>query len=222
MKDEEQGWQVLNTLPGNLIIHATKAGCYYSSLTRDETVKKEEERLPASNVARAAQAVKEKRKVIFNNSLPDVPTCWNASLVRNISLAVRNEQSPTSKAAILAQEPVPTQFLSQLKPARLFPSPNPSPGRSLGVCRASIGVTFTSETRTTITTSSTKGSSQTVIQQVGTNAFLAFTPTYECWQGDANCGKDDKGNNIFVPNVDFCQPAMTDDKLSGKHNMVYI
>ena len=72
-------------------------------------------------------------------------------------------------------------------------------------------------TSTTITNSTTITVTHNIGQQPGTNAFVTFTPTYNCWGVTVDCGTEDQGD------FDYCQPALTPDGkgVEGDYTVVY-
>lgn len=53
---------------------------------------------------------------------------------------------------------------------------------------------------------------------LGTNAFLSFTPTYDCWSSDMDCGKGPTTGQPFT----LCQPQMVGTVPAGTYNVVYV
>lgn len=86
----------------------------------------------------------------------------------------------------------------------------------------SLAQAWMEDTGSTITTSLSNTTQQTITQQTGTRAFLSFIPEYACWKGDADCGKDKDGEEIEVREMAFCQPLMDGGLLSGSWIMVYV
>lgn len=74
----------------------------------------------------------------------------------------------------------------------------------------STGTTITNTTAVTVT--------NTLGQEPGTQAFVTFTPTYNCWIADVDCGTPSTGT------FDFCQPALGPDGTSpqGDYTVVYV
>ena len=79
----------------------------------------------------------------------------------------------------------------------------------------SLAVAVAQTTDTTITNSTTVAVTNTMGQQLGTYAFVTFTPTYLCWLSKIDCGK-----GLSTP-FDFCQPQMSGQLLEGDYNVVY-
>ncbi|KAF2463427.1 uncharacterized protein BDR25DRAFT_319952 [Lindgomyces ingoldianus] len=88
----------------------------------------------------------------------------------------------------------------------------------------SLAHAWTEDTGTTVTTGWSNTTSQQIVQQVGTHAFLSFTPFYVCWKGDASCGNDDAGNEILIKGMDFCQPSLKEggSEVVGEYSVVYM
>lgn len=72
-----------------------------------------------------------------------------------------------------------------------------------------------SSTSTTIMNSTTTTVSHTLGQQVGTTAFVTFTPTYLCWSVTVDCGAGES------PMFRFCQPQIQGSLLEGDYTVVY-
>jgi len=72
-----------------------------------------------------------------------------------------------------------------------------------------------SSTSTTIMNSTTTTVSHTLGQQVGTTAFVTFTPTYLCWSVTVDCGAG------VSPMFRFCQPQIQGSLLEGDYTVVY-
>jgi hypothetical protein len=90
---------------------------------------------------------------------------------------------------------------------------------------ASLAKAWSEDTGTTVTTVWSNSTQQSLVQQVGTFAMLTFTPWYVCWKGNAECGKDEGGNDIKIEGMEFCQPSLRGDGSSevlGKYSVVYI
>jgi hypothetical protein len=81
-----------------------------------------------------------------------------------------------------------------------------------------IGYAWQSQTSYQITKSNMTGITQLITQQVGTTAFLSFTPTYHCWKGDVQRG------SVILTDTNYCVPATsgTNEIPSGHYTMVYI
>jgi hypothetical protein len=97
-------------------------------------------------------------------------------------------------------------------------------GKVEGSFTTSLAKGWAEDTGTTVTTGWSNTTQQSVVQQVGTMATLTFTPWYVCWKGDAECGKDEKGNEIKIEGMEFCQPSLRGEgsnEVLGKYSIVY-
>jgi hypothetical protein len=73
-----------------------------------------------------------------------------------------------------------------------------------------------------LTSTSWTGETQTVTQQVGTTAFLSFTPLYECNVYKADCKY--QAGTYTVDDFDICEPMKNEgsDMVRGEYTMVYL
>ncbi|KAI0471031.1 hypothetical protein GGR56DRAFT_683185 [Xylariaceae sp. FL0804] len=275
MKDNGQGWQTINPLPGSLVLRVSTAGCYYSSLSPKEGVitsyccgddctrvelesnggnptkrdvvpaaeaEQEEKKRAApalSNAARAGDAV---RRLRTRDDAPECTIVDNENLfdfqTSGVQLAVTQPQHCDTGPGTCQHTVHISADASTAVSASSSQSWTVTGGASISVkagvdfivdaevtgeLSVSIAQGWTNETGTTVTTGTTNGTTQQLVQQVGTNGYLSFTPLYNCWQGDASCGADADGNEILVSDMAFCQPATDGSgKLSGQYNMVYV
>ncbi|CAJ2514347.1 Uu.00g024660.m01.CDS01 [Anthostomella pinea] len=204
-------------------------------------------RAPVSNAGRAVDYVKASKRIISGDPLvgrDDVPACTisrgagtpykTSGIQRSVTQPEICDTGPGTCSHSVSVSTEASTALSKSSSSSWTVTGGGSIAVDAGVdfvvdtkvtttFSYSVAKAWSSETGTTITTSTTNGTTQTLVLQVGTTAFLSFTPDYQCWQSDANCGKDADGNDIIVSGVDFCQPLTGGDgKLSGTCNVVYI
>lgn len=72
------------------------------------------------------------------------------------------------------------------------------------------------ETHTDITNSTTFTATNILKQRAGTNAYVTFTPTHECWKPEIACG----GPNAAM---DYCRPSLLEGGKGpqGDYTVVY-
>ena len=81
----------------------------------------------------------------------------------------------------------------------------------------SFATSIAKSTDTTITNATTITVTNNLGQAPGTQAFVTFTPTYNCWYVEVDCGTPSTGN------LNFCQPALgPGGGLQGDYTVVYI
>ncbi|CAJ2512667.1 Uu.00g007860.m01.CDS01 [Anthostomella pinea] len=204
-------------------------------------------RAPISNAGRAVDYVKAARRFISGDPLvkrDDVPECtisgdpgspyYTSGIQRSVTQPETCDTGPGTCSHSVSVSTEASTALSKSSSSSWTVTGGGSVSVDAGVdfivdtkvtttLSFSVAKAWSNETGTTLTTGTTNGTTQTLVQQVGTTAFLSFTPQYECWQSDATCGQDADGNDIVVQGVDFCQPLTGGDgKLSGTYSVVYI
>ncbi|KAI1075571.1 hypothetical protein F5B20DRAFT_594909 [Whalleya microplaca] len=247
LRDNREGWQVLNPLPGTLILRGNKKGCYYSAL---------DAYVDLITTFCCGMDDCAHMDIEYNNgdiqSAPEDPV--DPDDMPNCTTAPPGEPFYTSGLQQSMTQPVhcdvglqcthsvsTTHYVYTAITHSSDKSWTTTNGRELSIktgieflaefdvigtvtftlaeaVSKSVGVSLTNGTQVDITNPGA--------QQVGTTGFLSFTPKYKCWRTSANCGKDIDGNDVIIPDFRFCQPQKVGRELysanSGHYDMVYI
>ncbi|KAI1456366.1 hypothetical protein F4805DRAFT_229187 [Annulohypoxylon moriforme] len=243
MKDTPYGWQVLTKLPGDEILRVSREGCYFSALRpgdslitsfccgQDDCAPARIEQQAVTDPTNTPTEGAPKCSLIRGtfSSTPTVeegpqvgvtrpqgceaaPACTHSvTESQTFSTAVTHFQSYTWTTE--------TGFEARFESGIDFLADDKS---SFGVT-LSIAQSFMDETGTTLTMGNISSSSEGSKQIPGTYAFYSFTPRYNCWKGDVNCGKDKDGDDKILQDINFCQPMMsTSGEALGTFRMVYL
>ncbi|KAI0006460.1 hypothetical protein F4779DRAFT_620564 [Xylariaceae sp. FL0662B] len=246
LKDNREGWQVINPLAGTLILRANKEGCYYSSL--DAFV-------DLITTFCCGMDDCSHMDIDYNNgdvqsdldpeSAGDLPNCtitppgtpfYTSGLQQSMTQPTHCDVGITCPHSVSTTRYVYSAITHQTEQS--WTSEN---GRELSLktgieflaqfdvtasLTVSLAKSFSKTTGITLTNATSVATTHPGAQQIGTTAFFSFTPKYKCWHTSANCGKDIDGNDIVIPEFMFCQPQRVGADLhsanSGHYDMVYI
>ncbi|KAK6958471.1 hypothetical protein Daesc_001272 [Daldinia eschscholtzii] len=240
LKDTPRGWEALSQLPGDEILRVSEEGCYYTAVNPNIDL------ITSYCCGRddcAAAEIEVQYSSPKGSSNPKAPSCTIKSydatptVEDGVQIAVTRPQTceapPTCTHSITQSKMVGTA-VSHFQSYSWTTEEGVDIKIDAGVefivdSKFSAGINFNiaqswmDETGTTLTETNITASSEAERQQVGTVAFYAFTPQYDCWKGDASCGKDNSGNEVVLKDVNFCQPRISSTGDSaGVFRMVYI
>ncbi|KAI1205209.1 uncharacterized protein F4807DRAFT_464866 [Annulohypoxylon truncatum] len=242
MKDSPRGWQVLNKLPGDEIVRASREGCYYSALRpgdnlitsfccgQDDCAIVEIEKQHVTNPKDTTTGEAPKCSIV--NSYSSTPTVEDGPQI-GITRSQGCEAPPACSHSVSESQSFSTavsHFQSYTWTSETGFEATFESGvdflvddRSHAGISYSIGQSFMDETGTTLTVGNITSSSEGSRQVPGTYAFYSFTPQYNCWKADVSCGKDKDGNEMILKDVNFCQPIIsTSGDAAGTFRMVYV
>ncbi|KAI1467664.1 uncharacterized protein F4812DRAFT_459768 [Daldinia caldariorum] len=240
LRNTQRGWESLSQLPGDELLRVSDEGCYYTAVNpnidlitsfccgRDDCSIAEIEvqypspedtpndKAPSCTVKSydATPTVEDGVQIaVTRPQTCEAPPACTHSITQSkmVGTAVSHFQSFswTTEEGVDVKIDAGIEFIVESK-------------FSAGI-NFNIAQSWMDETGTTLTETNITASSEGERQQVGTVAFYAFTPQYDCWKGEVSCGKDQAGNEVVIRDVNFCQPRISSTGDSaGLFRMVYI
>ncbi|KAI1377013.1 hypothetical protein F4677DRAFT_459383 [Hypoxylon crocopeplum] len=240
MKDTPRGWQILRKMPGDEILRVATEGCYYTAVNENDNL------ITSYCCGRddcAAAEIEIQSKVAGDSATGDVPDCkvkktYSATptIEDGRQIAITRPQTceaPPACTHSITQSSMVSTAIAHFLTYTWTTEEGVEIGMEGGVdflvdakvstsIKLNIAESWMDETGTTFTQTNVTAASEAGRQEMGTVAFYAFTPQYDCWKGDVSCGNDQNGNEKVLENISFCQPriATTGDP-AGIFRMVY-
>ncbi|KAI2472655.1 hypothetical protein F4781DRAFT_317377 [Annulohypoxylon bovei var. microspora] len=240
MKNSPRGWQVLNKLPGDEILRASRRGCYYSALRPEDSL------IASFCCGRddcAIAEIEKQQPKPKNTANGDAPTCSLLNTYSSTPTIEDGTQIGITRSQSCEVPPACTHSISQSQSFSTavshFQSYTWTTEEGFDVSfesgvdflvedRSKLGISlnvaqsFMDETGTTLTVANISTATEGNRQLQGTLAFYSFTPQYNCWKGDVGCGKDKDGKDVVLKGINFCQPILSSTgDTAGVFRMVY-